>query len=104
MKTETIIQKFTESITTELEDPLSKTDCASVLEVLYDAFETGNAMDSIDIQDQFALLFGLMRKRSVQETDELINAVCDLCRVHQKSGFEAGVKVGIHLAAEIRNE
>jgi len=104
MKTETIIRKFTENLTTELQDPLARTDCAAVLEVLYDAFSESDAIDNIDIRNQFAQLFERLNDRSLQETDELINAVCDLCRAHEKSGFEAGIKVGFRLAAEIRSE
>lgn len=101
MKTETIIRTFTENITTELQDPLARTDCAAVLEVLYDAFTECNALENTDIRNQFLQIFEQMNGRSLQETDELINAVCDLCRAHEKSGFEAGVKVGIRLASEI---
>lgn len=104
MKTEIIIRKFTENLTTELQDPLARTDCAAVLEVLYNALSECNAIDNIDIRNQFAQLFERLNDRSLQETDELINAVCDLCRAHEKSGFEAGIKVGIRLAAEIRDE
>ena len=103
MRTKTVIRKFTENLTSELQDPLARTDCAAVLEILYDAFSECNAIDNIDIRNQFAQLFEHLNDRSLQETDDVINAVCDLCRAHEKSGFEAGIKVGIRLAAEIRS-
>ena len=33
--------------------------------------------------------------------DKIIDTVCDLCREHEQSGFEEGVKVGIRLKQEL---
>jgi hypothetical protein len=32
--------------------------------------------------------------------DRIVDAVCTLCREHEKAGFMEGVKVGIMLGAE----
>ena len=33
----------------------------------------------------------------LQEMDEIIYAVCTLCRDHEKAGFMEGIQVGLHL-------
>lgn len=42
-----------------------------------------------------------MNGRPLKEIDEIIYAVCALCRDHEKAGFEEGVKVGIKLVQEL---
>ena len=36
----------------------------------------------------------------LKEINEIIFAVCTLCRDHEKAGFIEGVKVGMHLSHE----
>lgn len=40
----------------------------------------------------------------LKEIDNVIYAVCALCRDHELAGFTEGVKIGIRLAAEIATE
>lgn len=42
-----------------------------------------------------------MNGKPLKEIDEIIYAVCTLCRDHEKAGFEEGAKVGIRLAQEL---
>lgn len=42
-----------------------------------------------------------MNGKPLQEIDEIIYAVCTLCRDHEKAGFVEGVKVGMGLAREV---
>ena len=35
--------------------------------------------------------------------NQIIYPVCTLCRDHEKTGFEEGIKVGIRLAQELSN-
>lgn len=37
----------------------------------------------------------------LKEMDKVIYPVCGLCRDHERSGFIAGIKIGIRLAEEI---
>lgn len=46
-------------------------------------------------------LYRLMNGKSLKEIDEIIYAVCTLCRDHEKAGFLEGVKVGVLLAKEL---
>ena len=42
-----------------------------------------------------------MNGKPLKEIDEIIYAVCALCRDHEKAAFIEGVEVGIHLAQEL---
>lgn len=43
-----------------------------------------------------------MNGMTIWDMDKVIYPVCKLCRDHEKAGFFEGVKVGIHLATEIK--
>ena len=49
----------------------------------------------------FEELYQRMNGKPLQEMDEIIYAVCNLCRDHEKAGFMEGIKAGIHLAQEL---
>jgi len=38
----------------------------------------------------------------LRDMDDIIYTTCTLCREHEKSGFVAGIKVGVRLAEEMR--
>ena len=42
-----------------------------------------------------------MDGKSLKEIDEIIYAVCTLCREHEKAGFQEGIKVGMLLQKEL---
>ena len=42
-----------------------------------------------------------MNGKPLKEIDEIIYAVCTLCRDHEQAGFIEGVKVGMSLAKEL---
>ena len=41
-----------------------------------------------------------MNGKTLREMDQIIYPVCTLCRDHEKTGFQEGIKVGIRLAQE----
>ena len=49
----------------------------------------------------FGELCQLMNDKPLQEIDEIIYAVCTLCRDHEKAGFIEGIKVGVILYGEV---
>lgn len=73
----------------------------SILEMLFDAYNDTTGMDNEEIKADFEELYRLMNGRPLQEIDEIIYAVCTLCRDHEKAGFVEGVKVGMSLAKEL---
>ena len=73
----------------------------NILDLLYDAYNDTTGMDNTAIKDDFEELYRLMNGKPLQEIDEIIYAVCTLCRDHEKAGFIEGVKVGIGLGQEL---
>ena len=73
----------------------------SILDLLYDAYNDTTGMDNEAIKADFERLYQLMNGKPLQEIDEIIYAVCTLCRDHERSGFVEGVKVGIGLGQEL---
>lgn len=52
-------------------------------------------MDTEEIKAAFDELYQRMHGMSLQEMDRIVDAVCALCRDHQRSGFADGIKVGL---------
>ena len=73
----------------------------SILEMLFDAYNDTTGMDNEAIKADFEELYQLMNGKPLQEVDEIIYAVCTLCRDHERAGFIEGVKVGIGLGQEL---
>ena len=72
----------------------------SVLEVLFDAYNESSGFDNAAIKADFEELYRKMHGKSLKEIDQIIYAVCTLCRDHEKVGFIEGIKVGIRLSIE----
>ena len=77
------------------------TNTENILELLYDAYNDTTGMDNAAIKADFEKLYQLVNGKPLQEIDEIIYAVCTLCRDHEKAGFIEGVKVGIGLGQEL---
>ena len=73
----------------------------NILDLLYDAYNDTTGMDNEAIKADFEELYQLMNGKPLQEIDEIIYAVCTLCRDHERAGFIEGVKVGIGLGQEL---
>ena len=73
----------------------------NLLDLLYDAYNDTTGMDNEAIKADFEELYQLMNGKPLQEIDEIIYAVCTLCRDHERAGFIEGVKVGIGLGQEL---
>ena len=73
----------------------------SILEVLFDAYNESSGFDNAVIKANFEELYRLMNGKPLKEIDEIIYAVCALCRDHEKAGFIKSVKVGGQLMQEI---
>ena len=73
----------------------------SILEVLFDAYNESSSFDNAAIKADFEELYQLMNGKSLKEIDEIIYAVCTLCRDHEKAGFMEGVRIGMRLMREM---
>ena len=79
-------------------------DADSLLGFLCGAYYDQNCnSDSEEIKQAFEDLYEAMNGKTLREKDEVIYAVCRLCRGHQQTGFVDGVKLGILLSQELNN-
>ena len=79
-------------------------DADSVLGFLCGAYYDQNCnSDSEEIKQAFEDLYEAMNGKTLREKDEVIYAVCRLCRGHQQTGFVDGIKLGILLSQELNN-
>ena len=85
----------------ETQQPNYPNNAQSILEVLFDAYNESSGFDNATIKTDFEELYRLMSGKPLKEIDEIIYAVCTLCRDHEKSGFIEGIKVGMSLMREI---
>lgn len=76
-------------------------DGESLLEMMFNTYTELKGFDNQIIREDFEALYVAMNGKSLQEIDQVIFPVCDLCRDHQKVGFIEGVKVGFILRSEL---
>ena len=72
-----------------------------IIETLFDAYNESSGFDTTAIKADFEELYRLMNGKPLKEIDEIIYAVCALCRDHEKAGFFEGIKFGVKLITEI---
>ena len=75
----------------------------SIMEVLFDAYNESSGFDNAAIKADFEDLYRLMNGKPLKEIDEVIYAVCTLCRDHEKVGFIEGIKTGVALVRELNS-
>ena len=73
----------------------------SILEVLFDAYNEASGFNNAVIKTDFGELYRLVNDKPLKEIDEIICAVCTLCRDHEKAGFIEGMKAGMSLSREL---
>ena len=97
------MNEFMTTLQEKLDDlkPNYPNNAQSVLEVLYDTYNEHSCFENEQIKADFEELYQRMNGKPLQEMDEIIYAVCTLCRDHERTGFMEGVKIGIRLSNEI---
>ena len=77
-------------------------DADTVLELLYNTYYEHVCTDDTDeIKQAFDALYNALSDKSLKEKDSIIDLVCNLCRLHQQSGFIDGIRLGLKLAQEL---
>ena len=76
-------------------------DGDSVLSLLYEAYSDCSRLDDDQIKADFEELYRCMNGMMLKEMDQVIHAVCTLCRHHEKTGFIEGIKIGLRLNVEL---
>lgn len=79
-------------------------DSDTVLELLYNTYYEHVCTDDTDeIKQAFDDLYHSTTGKTLKEKEEIIDAVCNLCRLHQQTGFIDGIKLGLQLAQELKD-
>ena len=76
-------------------------DAQSILEMLFSYYHECNNTDTDAVKAAFEDLCQRMHGMPLWEMDRIVDAVCILCREHEKAGFVEGVKVGVILEKEL---
>ena len=77
-------------------------DADTVLELLYNTyFEHVCTDDTDEIKQVFDDLYHSMTGKTLKEKDEIIDAVCNLCRLYQQTGFIDGIHLSLKLSQEV---
>ena len=99
------MNEFMTALQTHLtnQQPNYPDNAQSILEVLFDAYNESSSLVNAAIKADFEELYRLMNDKPLKEVDEIIYAVCTLCRDHEKAGFIEGIKVGMGLSKELEN-
>ena len=71
--------------------------------MLFDTYNESGGFDNAVIKSDFEEFYRLMNDKPLKEIDEIIYAVCTLCRDHEKASFIEGTKFGMSLAKEENN-
>ena len=79
-------------------------DADTVLGMLCSTYYELNCnQDTDEVKQAFEELYEAMNGKTLREKDEVIYAVCRLCRSHQQTGFVDGIKLGLFLSQELNN-
>ena len=79
-------------------------DADTVLELLYNTYYEHVCTDDTDeIKQAFDDLYHSTTGKTLKEKDEIIDAVCNLCRLHQQTGFIDGIRLGLKLSQELKD-
>ena len=98
-----MIDKYIQSLKkVALSEELNLGDSDTVLGMLYECYNENHPYDNEEIKADFNELYRQMNGMPLREMDKVIYPVCKLFRDHEKAGFIEGIKVGIHLATEIK--
>ena len=77
-------------------------DADTVLALLYNTYYEHVCTDDTDeIKQAFDDLYNALSDKTLKEKDAIIDVTCNLCRLHQQSGFIAGIQLGFRLAREL---
>ena len=76
-------------------------DGSSVLTMLYEAYIDYNRLDDERVTKDFEELYRQMNGMALPDMDKIIYPVCTLCRDHERSGFIAGIRIGLMLYHEL---
>lgn len=76
-------------------------DCETVLDQLFQAYQESHESDPLDIRDGFRELDNLLGHLSLEDNNAVFNLCCGLCTAYEHKAFLDGVQYGVHLITEL---
>jgi len=81
---------------------LGDTDCETVLDQLYQAYQESHESDPMEIRDGFKELDDLLGSLSLNDNNAVWNLCCQLCIAYERKAFLDGLQYGACLMLEIK--
>ena len=79
-------------------------DCETVLDQLYQAYQESHESDPPDIRDSFRELDNLLGHLPLEDNNTVFNLCCSLCTAYENKAFLDGLQYGAHLINELFEE
>ena len=72
-------------------------DCETVLDQIYQAYQESHESDPPDIRDGFRKLDDLLGHLSLEDNNAVFNLCCSLCTAYKHKAFLDGLQYGANL-------
>ena len=95
-----IAQRLKAYIDTRLFDP-GDSDCETVLDQLYQAYQESHESDPPEIRDGFKELDELLCALPLDDNNAVFNLCCSLCTAYERKAFLDGIQYGAQLVLEL---
>ena len=79
---------------------LGDSDCETVLDQLYQAYQESHESDPPGIRDGFRELDNLLEHLPLEDNNAVFNLCCSLCTAYEHKAFVDGLQYGAHLILE----
>ena len=76
-------------------------DCGTVLDQLYQAYQESHESDPPDIRDSFRELDDLLGHLPFEDNNAVFNLCCRLCTAYEHNAFLDGLRYGAYLTREL---
>ena len=76
-------------------------DCETVLDQLFQAYQESHESDPPEIRDRFRELDNLLGHLPLEDNNAVFNLCCDLCTAYEHKAFLDGLQYGAHLMSEL---
>ena len=76
-------------------------DCETVLDQLFQAYQESHESDPPDIRDRFRELDNLLGHLPLEDINAVFNLCCSRCTAYENKAFRDGVQYGAHLMSEL---
>ena len=79
-------------------------DCKTVLDQLYQAYQESHESDPPNIREGFQELDNLLKHLPLEDNNTVFNLCCSLCIAFEHKAFAGGLQYGAHLMREFFKE